>query len=146
MLKNKLGEDSPIPKFMHLKINVEMASNLWRPLRRVSSRYPLTTALIFMARNAILNLFSPKKHYFTPKYLILLRTKFTWNINTPFSKNVKSYNVLTISLWSTKMTFPIDFISGELSARQLHCNIMQFTVPQCLTVPGIQVLLCMIQM
>ena len=28
------------------RFDVEMASNLWRPLRRVSSRYPLTAALV----------------------------------------------------------------------------------------------------
>ena len=90
MLKNKLGEDSPIPKFMHLKIQRWDGVESLTTLEEGEFKVPIDDC-INMARNAILNLFSPKKHYFTPKYLIFLRTKFTSNINTPFSKNVKSY-------------------------------------------------------
>ena len=56
MLQILLGKDSPCSKInkvnIHLsqslhysRFDVKMASNLWRPLRRVSSRYQLTAAL-----------------------------------------------------------------------------------------------------
>ena len=46
MSKNKIGEDSPIPKFLYLKIRRQDGVEFLTPLRRVSSRCPLTAALV----------------------------------------------------------------------------------------------------
>ena len=92
MLKNKLGEDSPIPKFMHLKIQ-----------RRdgVESLTTLEEGEFKVSIDGCINIHGDECHsesIFHQRSIILhqnistfLRTKFTWNINAPFSKNVKSY-------------------------------------------------------
>ena len=95
MLQILLGEDSPCPnmkyKLIHQfrnfyisRFDVETAWNLWRSLRRVSSRWPLTAALINMVaitRHVFINIFQTK-HSSAAKFAI------------GYEKNIMSFLVI----------------------------------------------------